>query len=129
MEERILIIEDSVDSWQLLSSIVRAHGYQPFWAPDGFHALSAARTHQPHVILLDLGLPAGDGFVVLQRLKRHRVLSAIPVIVVTVRDPAEAERQARKAGAIAFLQKPVTADALIATIRSVLGGKSERRSA
>ncbi len=59
-------------------------------------ALSEARTHQSHVILLDLGLPEGDGYVVLERLKGNRLLSAIPVIVVTVRDPEVAEQRARE---------------------------------
>jgi DNA-binding response OmpR family regulator len=91
----------------LLSSILRTHRYQPIWAADGIQTLSEARKYQPHVILLDLGLPGGDGFVVLERLKSNRLLSAIPVIVVTVQDPAVAEQKARKYGAIAFLQKPV----------------------
>ena len=66
-------------------------------------------------------LPEGDGFLVLDRLKGNRLLSAIPVIVVTVRDPEVAEQKARECGAVAFLQKPVKANALIATIRGVLG--------
>ena len=121
MEAKILVVEDALESWTLLSSILLTHRYQPIWAADGIQALSEALKHQPHVILLDLGLPGGDGFVVLERLKSNRLLSAIPVIVVTVRDPEVAEQKAREYGAGAFLQKPVKADALIATIRGVLG--------
>ena len=120
MEARILVVDDAIDSWNLLSSILRTHRYQPIWAADDIQALSEARKHQPHVILLDLGLPGGDGFVVLERLKSNRLLSAIPVIVVTVQDPAVAEQKAREYGAVAFLQKPVKVDELIATIREVL---------
>jgi putative two-component system response regulator len=83
--------------------------------------LSEARKHQPHAILSDLGLPGRDGFVVLERLKSNRLLSAIPVIVVTARDPGVAEQKARKCGTVAFLQKPVKADELITTIQGVLG--------
>lgn len=121
MEARILVIDDALDSWNLISSILRTHRYQPIWAADGIQALSEARKHQPHLILLDLGLPGGDGFVVLERLKSNRLLSAIPVIVVTVQDAALAEQKAREYGAIAFHQKPVKADELIATIQGVLG--------
>ena len=120
METKILIVEDALDSWNSLSSIVRPHHFHPIRAADGMQAVSEARKHQPHVILLDLGLPWGDGFVVLERLKQNRLLSAIPVIVVTAQDPAMAEQRARKSGAIAFLQKPVKADELIETIRRVL---------
>ena len=121
MEVRILVIDDGIDSWNLLSSILRTHHYQPIWAADGIQALSEARKHQPHVILLDLGLPGGDGFLVLERLKSNRLLSTIPVIVVTGRGPEVAEQNARECGAVAFLQKPVKADELIATIQGVLG--------
>jgi CheY-like chemotaxis protein len=89
---------------------------QPIWAADGIQALSEARMHQPRVILLDLGLPGGDGFVVLERLKSNRLVSAIPVIVVTAQAPAAAEQKARECGAVASLQKPVKANELIATI-------------
>ena len=121
MEVRILVIDDGIDSWNLLSSILRTHHYQPIWAADGIQALSETRKHQPHVILLDLGLPGGDGFLVLERLKSNRLLSTIPVIVVTGRGPEVAEQKARECGAVAFLQKPVKADELIATIQGVLG--------
>jgi DNA-binding response OmpR family regulator len=120
VEAKILVVDDAIDSWNLLSSMLRTHRYQPIWAADGIQALSEARKHQPHVILLDLGLPGGDGFIVLERLKSNRLFSAIPVIVVTVQDPAVAELKAREYGAIAFLQKPVKADELIATIQEVL---------
>ena len=121
MEAKILVVEDALESWTLLSSMLLTHRYQPIWAADGIQALSEARKHQPHAILLDLGLPGGDGFVVLERLKNNRLLSAIPVIVVTARDPGVAEQKAREHGAAAFLHKPVKVDALIATIRGVLG--------
>ena len=122
METRILVIDDGIDSWNLLSSILRTHHYQPIWAADGIQALSEARKHQPHLILLDLGLPGGgDGFLILERLKSNRLLPAIPVIVVTGRGPEVAEHKARDCGAVAFLQKPVKADELTATIQEVLG--------
>ena len=121
MEAKIPVVDDGLDSWNLLSSILRTHQYQPIWAADSIQALSEARKHQPHVMLLDLGLSGGDGVVVLERLKSNRLLLAIPAIVVTARDPGVAEQKAREYGAIAFLQKPVKADELIATIRGVLG--------
>jgi DNA-binding response OmpR family regulator len=62
-----------------------------------------------------------DGVVVLERLKSNRLLSAIPVMMVTERDPEGAEQKTREYGAVAFLEKPIKADALIETIRGVLG--------
>ncbi len=51
MEAKILVVDDALDSWTLVSSILRTHRYQPFWAADGIQAVSAALKHQPHVIL------------------------------------------------------------------------------
>lgn len=124
MEPKILVVDDAIDSWRLLHSMLCAHHYAPIWAADGMQAISEARKHQPHVILLDLGLPGGDGFVVLERLKSNRLLSATPVIVITAQDPLVAEPKARELGAVAFIQKPVKADELIPTIQGVLEKKT-----
>ena len=117
---KILIIDDSVDSWNLLSTIVKTHNFYPVWAADGMQAMAAARFHHPQAILLDIGLPGGDGFVVLERLKSNSLLSDIPVIVVTVRDRQEVEENARRLGAAAYLSKPVQVDALMESLQSVL---------
>jgi DNA-binding response OmpR family regulator len=117
---KILIVDDSVDSWNLLSTIVKAHNFYPVWAADGMQAMAAARFQRPQAILLDLGLPGGDGFLILQRLKNNHLLSEIPVIVVTVRDRKEAEEKARQLGAVAYVSKPVQADELMASIQTVL---------
>lgn len=119
MKPKILIIDDGVESWQLLKTIVEPHGYHPVWAADGLQAVSAARLHQPQAILLDLGLPGGDGFVVLERLKTNRLLSHIPVIVVTAREPHEAATRVRELGAAAYVQKPIKADELLASLQQV----------
>jgi CheY-like chemotaxis protein len=65
-------------------------------------------------------MPGGDGLVVLERLKSNRLLSHIPVIVVTVRDRQDAEEQTRRLGAVAYLQKPIHDEALMASLQTVL---------
>ena len=120
MKPKILIIDDSVDSWHLLRTILQTHNFYPVWATDGMQAMAAARFHHPQAILLDLGLPGGDGFVVLERLKSTSLLSDIPVIVVTVRDRQEAEEKARHLGAAAYVSKPVQVDALMASLQTLL---------
>jgi DNA-binding response OmpR family regulator len=83
-------------------------------------AMAAARFQHPQAILLDLGLPGGDGFLILERLKNNHLLRDIPVIVVTVRDRQEAEEKARQLGAVAYVSKPVQVDELMASIQTVL---------
>jgi DNA-binding response OmpR family regulator len=117
---KILFIDDSVDSWNLLSTIVKTHNFYPVWAVDGMQAMAAARFHHPQAILLDLGLPGGDGFLILERLKSNHLLRDIPVIVVTIRDRQEAEEKARRLGAVDYVSKPVQVDELMASIQTVL---------
>ena len=79
-----------------------------------------AYKEHPDLIILDLGLPAGDGFVVLDRLQRDDKLSTIPVIVLTARDPQGSEQRALNAGAAAFFQKPADNAELLEVIRATL---------
>jgi DNA-binding response OmpR family regulator len=84
-------------------------------------SIAEARKHMPGLIILGLGLPAGDGFSVMERLKANDSLSLIPVIVGSARDRNTNMDRALKAGAKAFLQKPVANAELLAVIRKVLG--------
>jgi len=70
--------------------------------------------------VLDLGLPAGDGFLVMERMTKRPVLSGIPIIVVSARDPAVNRERALKARALEYFQKPADNDALMAAIRQAL---------
>lgn len=72
VETNVLIVDDALDRGNLLSSLLRSHHFHPIRAADGIRALSEASNHQPHAILLDLGLPGEGGFVVLERLKGNR---------------------------------------------------------
>jgi DNA-binding response OmpR family regulator len=83
--------------------------------------MSVAQKERPDAILLDLGLPGGGGLIVLQRFKANTSLSGIPIIIVTAEDPLVAEAGTIEAGAVAFLQKPVDQDKLLAAVRQALG--------
>lgn len=128
MNKRILIIEDDPDVRLGYHIRLKANNYDTFFAADGLTSMTEARKHQPDLIILDLGLPAGDGFVVMERLKVNTQLAAIPIIVVSGRDPHANRERALTAGAIAFLQKPVDNDELLAIVRQALGEpvKSEK---
>jgi DNA-binding response OmpR family regulator len=119
--KKVLIIEDDPDTQKGLATLLKAEGFVANFASDGATALSVASREEPQVILLDLGLPGGDGFVVLDRLKKHQTLSGVPVIVVSARDAEVNRPKALQAGAEAFFQKPADFDALVKAIRSALG--------
>jgi two-component system KDP operon response regulator KdpE len=123
MSKKILIIEDDADVRLGLNARLRASGYQTALAADAMTAVHAARREQPDLILLDIGLPGGDGYLVLERLHAIPQLSCIPVVVVSARPAHTHAAKALEAGASAFLQKPVDNDVLLRTIHDALGGE------
>ena len=119
-KKTILIVDDNADTRLLLSARLKAHHYHTVFAADALQAISVALKEQPDAILLDLGLPGGNGLMVLQRLKSNTSLNGIPVIIVTAEDPLVAEARTIEAGADAFLQKPVDQDKLIAAVQQAV---------
>ena len=117
---KILIIEDDEDMRRGLNIRLRASEYETAFAADAVMALSIAKKESPDLILLDLGLPGGDGFTVLDRMKNIASLACTPVIVVSARDPKANEQRARKAGVEAYFQKPVDNDQLLRAIQKAL---------
>ncbi len=119
--KKVLIVEDDADVRLGYHVLLKANHYDTFFAVDSVSAVSEARKHQPDLIILDLGLPAGDGFIVLERLRTNTYLALIPVIVVSGRDLHGNKERALKEGAKAFVQKPWNDDELLALIRQLLG--------
>lgn len=117
---KILIVDDDPDLRQALKLRLRANHYDTVHAVDGYSAIALAYKEHPNLIILDLGLPAGNGFVVLDRLQADDKLSSIPVIVLTARDAQSSEQRALEAGAAAFFQKPADNAELLSVIRATL---------
>lgn len=119
-QAKIMIVDDDPDLRRALGLRLRANKYDTVNAGDGYSAIAMAYKEKPDLIILDLGLPAGDGFVVLERLQKNDRLSAIPVIVLTASDAQSSERRALQAGAAAFFQKPADNAELLEVIRATL---------
>jgi DNA-binding response OmpR family regulator len=119
--KKLLIVEDDADVCLGYHVLLKAHHYDTVFAVDSVSAVSEARKQQPDLIILDLGLPAGDGFIVLERFRANTHLAAIPVIVVSARDLRANKARALEEGAKAFLQKPWNDDELLALISELLG--------
>ena len=117
---KILIVDDDPDLCRALKLRLRANEYDTVHAEDGYSALAVAQKEQPNLIILDLGLPAGDGFVVLKRLQDSDALSRIPVIVLSAREAQVHEGPSLKAGAVAYFLKPADNGELLEVIRASL---------
>ena len=126
--KKILIVEDDPDVRQGMYVRLKANGYEVFLAADAPSSMIEARKHEPDLVILDLGLPAGDGFLVMERLKTMPSRALIPIIVVSARDVRANQERAIKAGARAFLQKPVDNAELLAVIRQALGEPSQQET-
>lgn len=121
MEKRkILIVDDDSQIRIGMNARLRASGYETAFAEDCIGAVSAALREKPDAILLDIGLPGGDGFLVLERLQVNSKLAHIPVIVVTAREPDPNEKRALEGGAVAFFQKPVENEELLSALANVI---------
>lgn len=118
---KILVVDDDLDIRLGLNARLRANGYDAVFAEDGDGAIGVASEERPDLILLDLGLPDGDGFSVLDRLKQDADLAGIPVVVLSARDAEENERRALGAGAAGFLEKPAENEELLGTIAGAIG--------
>jgi DNA-binding response OmpR family regulator len=121
VRKKVLLIEDDPVQVRLLTIRLKAAGYDVAIASDGVQSVSAVRRERPDVILLDIGLPGGDGYVVLRRLKALVHISAIPIIAVSGRAAETDAERMLAAGADDYFQKPVDVDRLLARMRELLG--------
>jgi CheY-like chemotaxis protein len=117
---RILIIEDDQTSRDLLKIRLEEKGYETAFAADAVTAMGVARKEVPDLILLDFGLPGGDGVVVMERLKIFPALAHIPIIVVSGGEPETTGKRAEEAGAFAFIRKPIDVEELLGAVRRAL---------
>jgi CheY-like chemotaxis protein len=116
----VLLVDD--DSTFLLGTGARlkSMGYTVHTAEDAVNAVSAVRKNEPDVVVLDISLPAGDGFLVAERLQKLPGSAATPIIFISASDnPARRER-AQKLGAVGFLKKPFDATSLANAIETAL---------
>ncbi len=111
---QILVVEDDAPVRKLITTTLKAHGYSFTAAVNGNDAIMETASHNPDVILLDLGLPDIDGVEVIRRI---RSWSNVPIIVISARSEDSDKIDALDSGADDYLTKPFSVEELLARLR------------
>ena len=112
---QILVVEDDAPVRKLITTTLKAHGYSFTAAVNGNDAIMETASHNPDIILLDLGLPDMDGLDIIRKV---RSWSSVPIIVISARTEDQDKIEALDAGADDYLTKPFSVEELLARLRS-----------
>jgi DNA-binding response OmpR family regulator len=127
MPDKILIIDDDVDTLRLVGLILQRDGYQILAAADGPQGLNVAESELPDIILLDVMMPHMDGYEVARQLRANQKTAHIPILIFTARTQIEAKVAGFESGADAYLTKPTHASELQMQVRSLLARSKDRQ--
>ena len=120
----ILVVEDEPSTAKLLQHILTAAGFKPWLARDGREVVQRLRSPPaPDLILMDVMLPDIDGLKIVERIRQHKVIGDIPIIMVSGRAELADVMRGFEAGADGYLTKPATRAALLAVMEQVFKGE------
>lgn len=120
MNKTILVIEDHEDNRRIMRDLLTSAGYEVIEAVTGEEGVTAAETHRPDLILMDVQLPGLDGYEATRRIKANPSLQKVPVIIVTSYALSGDDVKAFEAGCDAYVSKPFSPRELLAKIREFL---------
>ncbi|MCF7876963.1 MAG: response regulator [Candidatus Omnitrophica bacterium] len=120
MSKKILICDDEPDLAQVVAMSLKARGYQVLIAVDGMQSITLAHREKPDLILLDVKMPAGGGYIVYENLKKSTDTMLIPVIFFSALPARELKEKVEKLGAAGYLTKPHDSKELILKIEKAL---------
>jgi DNA-binding response OmpR family regulator len=119
-QKTILIIEDDQKVALGLAIRIKAAGYEAIMAHDALSGVRSAIKNKPDLVLLDISMPAGNGFIVAERIHRN-IPNRIPIIFLTASRHPEFRQKAEELGALAFFEKPYEPTELLSIVSEALG--------
>jgi CheY-like chemotaxis protein len=128
MPEKILVVDDDVDTLRLVGLMLQRQGYEIAAASSGRQALSMARSEDPDLIILDVMMPDMDGYEVTRRLRTDQSTASIPIIMFTAKTQIDDKVTGFEAGADDYLTKPTQPRELFAHVKAVLARTSKART-
>ena len=121
---KILVVDDEPDIVMALAMRLKSAGYIVITAGDGAEATKRAIHEQPNLILLDIGMPCGDGHTIANRLSNSVDTASIPLIYLTARTAPADRMKAMSLGAFDYITKPFTSERLLGSVERALYGIS-----
>lgn len=119
--KRVLVVDDDEELVNILCVNLQVEGFNVSTAFDGMSAVMRAHKDQPDLIILDIKMPAGDGFSVVERLKSSTRTFAIPIIFLSALPKEDNENKAKQVGVLHYFAKPFDMETLINCIKERLG--------
>ncbi len=116
---RVLLVEDAPFLRYAFGRLLRMYGFDVQEATDGREALDCLAAFRPHLVLTDLMMPVMDGVELIRRLRADPTTAHLPIVAITADATEQAERQAREAGAIDVITKPIDLPALLERLREL----------
>lgn len=115
---RILIVEDNMDTYELVRFILEKNGYDTFLAMNGRDGVNAAKKQSPDLIIMDLSMPEMDGWTAIRLIKENAQISSIPLIALTAHALPGDRQRAMDSGCDEYVTKPMDLLELIETVDS-----------
>lgn len=120
MPERILVVDDDVDTLRLVGLMLQRQGYEVLAASNGSLGLTKAFEERPDLILLDVMMPDMDGFEVTRRLRKNPATASIPILMFTAKNQLDDKVAGFEVGADDYLTKPTHPTELQAHVKALL---------
>lgn len=120
MAERILIVDDDVDTLRLVGLMLQRQGYQVIAASNGSQGLTKAFEERPNLILLDVMMPDMDGYEVTRRLRKNPATASIPILMFTAKTQLDDKVAGFEVGADDYLTKPTHPTELQSHVKALL---------
>jgi CheY-like chemotaxis protein len=121
---RILVVDDETDTLNVLRLFLELSGYEAVTTLNSADALTLAEVENPDCILLDVMMPAPDGFSLCKMMRAHPLTTTLPIIFVTAYSPLDLEERRREVGADAVLMKPFGMDSLIQSVEKLIAQRT-----
>ncbi len=123
---RVLVVDDEIDTLNLLRTILEISGYQAFTTLNSVDAITLAEVEHPDCVLLDIMMPQLDGFTLCKMMRLHPATQNLPIVFVTAYSALDLEERRLEAGADMVLPKPIGMDVLIEAVEKATAMRSTR---